>query len=76
MTIPGNPDYFSLNVASAIQVFAYQNYVYATTTKFDASSNELASFNELESFYEHLDTTALDSTSSAPLALAVATAEG
>ncbi len=54
MTIPGNPDYFSLNVASAIQVFAYQNYVYATTTKFDASSNELASFNELESFYEHL----------------------
>ncbi|CAC9959015.1 tRNA (cytidine(32)/uridine(32)-2'-O)-methyltransferase (EC 2.1.1.200) [uncultured Gammaproteobacteria bacterium] len=54
MTIPGNPDYFSLNVASAIQVFAYQNYVYTTTTKFDASSNELASFNELESFYEHL----------------------
>jgi hypothetical protein len=54
MTIPGNPDYFSLNVASAIQVFAYQNYVYATTTKFDASSNELASFNVLESFYKHL----------------------
>ncbi|CAB9544436.1 tRNA (cytidine(32)/uridine(32)-2'-O)-methyltransferase (EC [Bathymodiolus brooksi thiotrophic gill symbiont] len=54
MTIPGNPDYFSLNVASAIQVFAYQHYVYTTTTKFDASSNELASFNELESFYEHL----------------------
>ncbi|SGZ63940.1 tRNA:Cm32/Um32 methyltransferase [Bathymodiolus thermophilus thioautotrophic gill symbiont] len=54
MTIPGNPDYFSLNVASAIQVFAYQNYVYATTTKFEASNNELASFNELENFYEHL----------------------
>ena len=27
MTIPGNPDYFSLNVASAIQVFAYQYFV-------------------------------------------------
>jgi len=29
MTIPGNPEYFSLNVASAIQVFAYQNFVSA-----------------------------------------------
>jgi TrmH family RNA methyltransferase len=57
MTIPGNPDYFSLNVASAIQVFAYQNYVYTTTTKFDASSNELASFNELVEllFFKRLD---------------------
>lgn len=54
MTIPGNPDYFSLNVASAIQVFAYQNYVYTATTKFSTNSNELASFNELENFYEHL----------------------
>jgi tRNA C32,U32 (ribose-2'-O)-methylase TrmJ len=42
MTIPGNPDYFSLNVASAIQVFAYQNYVYNTTTQFKQSSNEIA----------------------------------
>ncbi|BBB22767.1 tRNA (cytidine32/uridine32-2'-O)-methyltransferase [Abyssogena phaseoliformis symbiont OG214] len=54
MTIPGNPNYFSLNVASAVQVFAYQNYVYNTTTKFEKSANELASFNELESFYAHL----------------------
>ncbi len=54
MTIPGNPNYFSLNVASAIQVFAYQNYVYNTTTKFEKSSNELASFDELEGFYTHL----------------------
>jgi tRNA C32,U32 (ribose-2'-O)-methylase TrmJ len=41
MTIPGNPDYFSLNVASAIQVFAYQNYVYNTTTQFEQSINSL-----------------------------------
>ncbi len=54
MTIPGNPNYFSLNVASAIQVFAYQNYVYNTTTQFEQSSNEIASFNELEGFYTHL----------------------
>ncbi|RUM84443.1 MAG: RNA methyltransferase [Candidatus Thioglobus sp.] len=54
MTIPGNPNYFSLNVASAIQVFAYQNYVYNTTTEFEKSSNELASFDELEGFYTHL----------------------
>lgn len=54
MTIPGNPNYFSLNVASAIQVFAYQNYVYNTTTQFEKSSNETAGFDELESFYEHL----------------------
>lgn len=54
MTIPGNPNYFSLNVASAIQVFAYQNYVYNTTTEFEKSENELASYNELESFYAHL----------------------
>ncbi len=54
MTIPGNPDYFSLNVASAIQVFAYQNYVYNTTTQFEQSSNKIASFDELEGFYTHL----------------------
>lgn len=54
MTIPGNPNYFSLNVASAIQVFAYQNYVYNTTTQFERSNNETANFDELESFYEHL----------------------
>ncbi len=55
MTIPGNPDYFSLNVASAIQVFAYQNYVYNTTTQFEKNSNKTASFDELEGFYAHLD---------------------
>ena len=54
MTIPGNPKYFSLNITSTIQVFAYQNYVYNTTTEFEKTSSELASFNELEGFYEHL----------------------
>ena len=54
MTIPGNPNYFSLNVASAIQVFAYQNYVYNTATEFEKSGNDLAGFDELEGFYTHL----------------------
>ena len=54
MTIPGNPNYFSLNVASAIQVFAYQNYISNTTTQFEKSTNELASYDELEGFYAHL----------------------
>ena len=55
MTIPGNPEYFSLNVASAIQVFAYQNYVSTVNSKFDNSGNELASFDDLDSFYRHLE---------------------
>ena len=55
MTIPGNPKYFSLNVASAIQVFAYQNYVSTVESKFDNSGGETANFEELNSFYNHLE---------------------
>ena len=55
MTIPGNPEYFSLNVASAIQVFAYQNYVSNVEGGFDNSGGELANFDDLDSFYKHLE---------------------
>ena len=55
MTIPGNPDYSSLNVASAIQVFAYQNFVSNIQIDFENFDNELASFEELEGFYIHLE---------------------
>ena len=55
MTIPGNPDYFSLNIASAIQVFAYQFFVSNIHIDFENSDNELASFEELEGFYNHLE---------------------
>ena len=55
MTIPGNPEYFSLNVASAIQVFAYQNFVSTVESKFDNSGGETANFEELNSFYNHLE---------------------
>ncbi len=57
MTIPGNPEYFSLNVASAIQVFAYQNYVSNVEGSFDNSGGELANFDDLDSFYKHLEQT-------------------
>jgi len=55
MTIPGNPKYFSLNVASAIQVFAYQNFVISIDGKFDNSPKDLANFDDLNSFYKHLE---------------------
>ena len=55
MTIPGNPDYCSLNIASAIQVFAYQFFVSNIHIDFESSDNELASFEELEDFYVHLE---------------------
>ena len=55
MTIPGNPEYFSLNVASAIQVFAYQNFVSTVESKFDNLGGETANFEELNSFYNHLE---------------------
>jgi len=55
MTIPGNPQYFSLNVASAIQVFAYQNYVSTVEGKFDNTLGELVNFEDLNSFYKHLE---------------------
>ena len=55
MTIPGNPNYFSLNVASAIQVFAYQNFVSSIDGKFDNSPKDLANFDDLSSFYKHLE---------------------
>ena len=55
MTIPGNPKYFSLNVASAIQVFAYQNFIRSIDVKFDNTPKDIASFEDLNSFYKHLE---------------------
>ena len=55
MTIPGNPNYFSLNVAAAIQVFVYQYFVSNVELNVNDKSNKLASFDELEGFYDHLE---------------------
>lgn len=56
MTIPSSSEYSSLNVAAAIQVFAYQYFI-SNTKPIDFTNNEfvLASFNELEGFYQHLE---------------------
>jgi TrmH family RNA methyltransferase len=61
MTIPGNPDYFSLNLAQAVQVFAYQNFItlndnvdilsQMNTTN---TTQNLASFNEINGLHNHL----------------------
>ena len=55
MTIPGNPKYFSLNVASAIQVFAYQNFISSIDGKFDNTAKDIAGFDDLNGFYKHLE---------------------
>ena len=55
MTIPSNSEYPSLNVASAIQVFAYQYFICNSELDFEYSSNALASFDDLEGFYKHLE---------------------
>jgi tRNA (cytidine32/uridine32-2'-O)-methyltransferase len=61
MTIPGNPNYFSLNLAQAVQVFAYQNFITMTAENEAVEKVEtikenenLANFNEVEGFYSHL----------------------
>lgn len=55
MTIPTSSKYASLNVASAIQVFAYQYFVTNCNLKnLQEDNNQLASFEELEFFYNHL----------------------
>jgi TrmH family RNA methyltransferase len=54
MTIPGNPEYFSLNVAQAVQVFAYQNFISNIDTQFENTTN-LANQASIENFYQHLE---------------------
>ncbi len=54
MTIPSSDNYSSLNLAAAVQIFAYQNYIYDKKFTFESNSKELANFDELENFYSHL----------------------
>lgn len=56
--IPANPDYPSLNLASAVQVMAYELRMALLEQTVPAATAEacpLASFNELESLYAHLE---------------------
>ena len=54
--IPANPQYPSLNLASAVQVLAYELRTALTDNAAPAAViDPLASFNELELLYAHLE---------------------
>ena len=53
-TIPANPRYPSLNLAAAVQVFAYELRVAASTDKARAPQTRLATHEAVERFYAEL----------------------
>jgi tRNA/rRNA methyltransferase len=58
-TIPANPEFTSLNLASAVQILAYElrmAFIGATEAP-AAKAMETASFEDVERFYEHLERT-------------------
>lgn len=65
INIPCNPDFSSLNVASAVQVMVYEIFL-ALRELNDSNINlankdkDLASHDELELFFEHLQSTLVD----------------
>jgi tRNA/rRNA methyltransferase len=61
-TIPANPEFTSLNLASAVQILAYElrmAFLGATETP-AAKALEAASFEDVERFYQHLERTMID----------------
>lgn len=61
--IPAAPDYSSLNVAAAVQVFAYELRMAALrgeTPSAGGRPRELASFEDIEGFYAHLEQTMVE----------------
>ena len=69
--IPSNPDFSSLNLAAAVQVLAYEVRMAwlaaegapSKVEKFEANSlraGELATLDEMELFYDHLEKTLVD----------------
>ncbi len=55
-TIPANPDYTSLNLAQAVQVMCYEVRMAITEGQlhYDEKPNELATQDDLERFYAHM----------------------
>ena len=54
--IPANPDYASLNLAQAVQVFAYELSIFAgTTAPRQPQTADAATHDEVEGFYRHLE---------------------
>jgi len=59
--IPANPDYSSLNLAAAVQVFAYEVRQAAdAVASYPQQSFEAASYEEIERFFGHLERTLYD----------------
>lgn len=61
--IPSNPDYCSLNIAAAVQVFAYE-FLMAANLKADVAlegyKHEQATADQMEGFYTHLQEGLID----------------
>jgi tRNA/rRNA methyltransferase len=53
--IPANPAYSSLNLAAAVQVFAYELRMSAVADIMRPAATRLASHEEVEGFYAHLE---------------------
>lgn len=55
--IPANPDYASLNLAAAVQIVAYELRMALedTTIAFPKNELNLASLQDIENFYQHLE---------------------
>ncbi|MDH5305463.1 MAG: tRNA (cytosine(32)/uridine(32)-2'-O)-methyltransferase TrmJ, partial [Gammaproteobacteria bacterium] len=62
LTIPTDPDFSSLNLAMSVQVFAYELLLatQAGAAPAQATDVPLATNEELEHFYAHLEKTLLD----------------
>lgn len=54
-TIPTNPDFSSLNLAAAVQVLAYELRMSVEPAGAPERPRELATFDEVEGFYGHLE---------------------
>lgn len=66
-TIPANPEFTSLNLASAVQILAYElrmalldSASFGATETPAAKAMEAASFDDVERFYQHLERTMID----------------
>ena len=59
--MPANPDYSSLNLAAAVQLFAYEIRLAAESIeRLPQQTFEAATFEEIEMFYTHLEQALLE----------------
>jgi len=58
--IPADPQYSSLNLGAAVQVFAYELRMWAATEQAAGPAPELATHDEVEGFYGHLESVMAD----------------